>query len=240
MNINTAGGHAGSDSSNGYNCYADLYYRQTISTQHDNTSPYTLPDVQPQQHQSQFCVGHPQLASLDTSSIWPSGAKSPSFPSNQNTQISPTVATPIVTRPIGGRNTLKPQPRVKISNKLKREIYKILAVNKLSELSEADIEEKLISWINQRPSVVSAKQIREKIRQICEDNPKISKQLAKRVLSLNWIKTFRRKHLSPFINTPINTASPVSCLAISDGGFVSIPNRLKPLKRLDFDDFERK
>ncbi|KAI7908922.1 hypothetical protein M0657_012071 [Pyricularia oryzae] len=240
MNMNTAGGHAGSDSSNGYNCYADLYYRQTMSTQHDNTSPYTLPDVQPQQHQSQFCVGHPQLASLDTSSIWPSGAKSPSFPSNQNTQISPTVATPIATRPIGGRNTLKPQPRVKISNKLKREIYKILAVDELSELSEADIEEKLISWINQRPSVVSAEQIREKIRQICEDNPEISKQLAKRVLSLNWMKAFKRKHLSPFMSTPMSTASPVSCPAISDGGSVSIQNRLEPLKRLDFDDFERK
>ncbi|KAI6292755.1 hypothetical protein MCOR07_000994, partial [Pyricularia oryzae] len=73
---------------------------------------------------------------------------------------------------------------------------KILAVDELSELSEADIEEKLISWINQRPSVVSAEQIREKIRQICEDNPEISKQLAKRVLSLNWMKTFRRKHRS--------------------------------------------
>lgn len=221
---------------------------------------------------------------------------------------------------------MKPQPRVKISNKLKREICnfhsenrslkqaeiatrfkvdrstiskilsekdKILAVDELSELSEANIEEKLISWINQRPSVISAEQIREKIRQICEDNPEISKQLAKRVLSLNWMKAFKRKHrfgipcfqtfkpyvpqrrtspaspqnylrgspaastqddnrtcksnsfsendsFSPFISTPISTASPVSCPAISDGGSVSIQNRLEPLKRLDFDDFERK
>lgn len=132
MNINTSVGHAGFDSHNGSDCYADVPYNQTTSMRrHCNPNPDTLLGVQSRNHQHRVRVRHPQLHPLDTGLFWRRVAENPASPSNPSNQIAPTATTPTATRPVKKRDTCKrPRPRARISDELRRNIYSFHRKNK--------------------------------------------------------------------------------------------------------------